>query len=231
LNRNKIIAYFLKKYPIGKEFLELGCGSAFVLNFLVNEYKNLSFTGSEIYIEGLKLAQKRLSGRAELIQFDATKINFNEKFDGIGAFDVLEHIENDKIVLENIYKSLKPNGRVFISVPQHMFMWSVEDDLAFHKRRYSKDEINDKLVQAGFKVEFLTSYMFLLFPIMLINRYIKKNKKGGTKKLFQELYPGKLLNSGLNIFAYLDFLLIKLGLRLPWGGSLFVVGIKVNKED
>jgi SAM-dependent methyltransferase len=162
----------------------------------------------------------------KLIQFDATEDIFKEKFDGIGAFDVIEHIEEDELVLSNINKSLKPNGRIFISVPQYMFMWSQEDDAACHKRRYTKKELTNKLVKAGFKVEYVSSYMFLLFPLMLFSRLIGNKKKKSNEEMTQALYPGMFLNGVLNFFAFFDYFLMKIGICLPYGGSLFVVGRK-----
>ena len=224
-NRNLMIAHLLGKYPIPKDFLEIGCGSAFVINFLYQKFPQMQFTGSEIYVEGLKYAQKRVPKKVRLIQFDATEINFDEQFDAIGAFDVIEHIDEDLKVLANIYKSLRPNGRVFISVPQYMFMWSQEDDAAYHKRRYTRIELKSKLIKAGFEVELITSYMFLLFPLMLFSRLTGNGKKTAEEMTYA-LYPGKILNSILSIFAYLDVVLIRLGISLPWGGSLVVVGKK-----
>jgi SAM-dependent methyltransferase len=226
-NRNLMIAHLLDKYSIEKEFLEIGCGSAYVINQLYQKFPHLKFTGSEIYIEGLKYAQKRVPKEIKLIQFDATEINFDEQFDAIGAFDVIEHIDEDEKVLANIYKSLRPNGRVFISVPQYMFMWSQEDDAAYHKRRYTRKELKSKLVNAGFEVEFITSFMFLLFPLMLISRMTVSGKKT-AEQMTQALYPGKIMNSLLSLFAYLDVVLIRMGISLPWGGSLVVVGRKTQ---
>ncbi len=54
-NKNNVIQELLKN------FLEIGCGSAFVINHLNKKYPELDFTCSEIYIEGLKLARSRVS--------------------------------------------------------------------------------------------------------------------------------------------------------------------------
>jgi 2-polyprenyl-3-methyl-5-hydroxy-6-metoxy-1,4-benzoquinol methylase len=226
INRNKILQHLLEKFPVEQNFLEIGCGSAYVINHLNKKLPNIEFTGSEIYLEGLKLAKLRVSENVKLIQFDATELIFNEKYDGIGAFDVIEHIDDDELVLSNIYKALKPNGRIFISVPQYMFMWSQADDAACHKRRYTKKELTNKLVEAGFKVEYVSSYMFLLFPLMVISRLIGNKTKKSDEEMIQALYPGKFLNSFLNLFAYFDYYLIKMGISLPYGGSLLAVAKK-----
>lgn len=130
VNRNEIITHLLKKYDVKANFLEVGCGSAYVINHLSLNIQNVKFTGSEIYLEGLKLAKKRVNNTVDLIQLDALDLNLPFKYGGIGAFDVIEHITEDELVLENFYKNLTPNGLIFISVPQYMFMWSQEDDYA-----------------------------------------------------------------------------------------------------
>jgi SAM-dependent methyltransferase len=227
INRNKILHHLLEKFPVEQRFLEIGCGSAYVINHLNEKFPNIKFTGSEIFLEGLRLAKSRVSNKINLIQFDATTLDFNGDFGGVGAFDVIEHIEEDEKVLSNVYKSLKPGGRVFISVPQYMFMWSVEDDYACHKRRYTKRELVGKLEKAGFVVEFTTSYMFTLFPLMLVSRLFGKKDKT-MEEMTNALYPGKVLNTIFNICARIDVVLIKLGVSLPWGGSLMAVGRKLK---
>ena len=69
----------------------------------------------------------------EFIQLYARQIPFDKEFDAIGAFDVIEHISEDELVISNCYKALKPRVHIYISVPQYMFMWSYVDDFAYHK--------------------------------------------------------------------------------------------------
>jgi len=73
--------------------------------------------GSELCVEGIEYAEKRVKGRATLVQMDATNIPFKEEFDGGGIFDVIEHIEDDCKVLMEIHKALKPGGFLITSAP------------------------------------------------------------------------------------------------------------------
>jgi SAM-dependent methyltransferase len=227
VNRNKILKHLVQKFDVKNNFLEVGCGSAYVINHLSVNIPNVKFTGSEIYIEGLKLAEKRVKESVNLIQLNALDLNLPITFGGIGAFDVIEHISEDEQVLVNFYNNLSPNGLVFITVPQFMFMWSQEDNYACHKRRYSRKELRSKLNAAGFKIEYITSYMFILFPLMVISRLIGRSVKKTPEELNKNLYPGKLLNMLFTFFTKIDVLLIKLGVSLPWGGSLIIIGRKV----
>jgi SAM-dependent methyltransferase len=224
--RNRILIGLIKKYSGqtgNKKLLEIGCGTGYVLSGL-SASTEFQLRGSDIHVEGLKYAKQRVPS-AEFIQMDATEMPFEDEFDAIGAFDVLEHISDDELALRNINKSLCKNGVLYISVPQYMFMWSSLDEISFHKRRYSKTELIRKVSAAGFKIEYCGSFVFSLFPIMVVSRFLLK-RKGNTPSGNEELKINKYLNGALESILYLDAYLIKLGIRLPFGGSLVCVAKK-----
>ena len=135
-NRNRLILWALHKYfPEMCSFLEIGCGTGFVLSGIADAFPDVRLSGSEIFVEGLEFAAKRLKG-VELMQMDARRIPYADEFDAIGAFDVLEHIKEDLTVLQEIYRALKPGGGLVLTVPQHPFLWSSVDESALHVRRY-----------------------------------------------------------------------------------------------
>lgn len=225
--RNRIILYMIKKYSTfsgTKKFLEIGCGNGIVLNNLRNN-TNYELYGSDIYIQGLLNARKKLTG-VELIQMDATKFSKPGFYDAIGLFDVLEHIEEDKKVLVNLFQSVKPGGYLYITVPQYRFLWSQLDDIAFHKRRYTKRELLGKVQEAGFQIKYLGSFVFFLFPLMAMSRLLMKWQKSKEINGSEEFVTGKLTNSLLLFFMNMDEILIRLGLRLPFGGSIICVAKK-----
>ena len=229
-SRNKVIQSLFKKYLGAKkqaEVLEIGCGTGYVLSGLRNRFPSYSLMGSEIHLKGIEFAKKRLP-KVEFIQLDATKIPFKEKFDAVGAFDVLEHIEEDVEVMRNVYKSLKKEGLFFISVPQYMFMWSRADDIAFHKRRYTRSEMKQKLESVGFEVEYISSFVFSLFPLMYISRKLKKEEENNEIKEedLNEFNIPPFVNSVFLAFMKIDEFLIKNGAKLPFGGSVIAVARK-----
>lgn len=229
-SRNRIIKYLFKKY-LGtsqkSSVLEIGCGTGYVLSGL-SVFPNYELTGTEIYVEGIKFAQKRLP-QVIFYQADARKLPFTNKFDAIGAFDVLEHIDEDELVMKSIKNALKYTGLFFISVPQHPFLWSEIDDQAYHKRRYSRKELKQKLQKNGFEIIYISSFVFSLFPLLFISRKKPKRKKRGEKNQSQELRLPPLLNKLLEFIMYTDEFLIKIGFSLPFGGSLVAV-CKINPD-
>ena len=183
----------------------------------------MHLAGSEIFVQGLSFARQRLPD-ADLMQMDARNIPFSEEFDAVGAFDVLEHIAEDEVVLHEIFRTLKPGGGLLVTVPQHMFLWSATDEQACHARRYSAPELRAKVERAGFEVLRQTSFVSLLLPAMLLTRRKKKIRRESIASC--ELQLPKLLNSMLGQIMRCEHFLIRQGASLPCGGSLLLVAGK-----
>ena len=174
-NRNCLIIWAFNNYfNQANNFLEIGCGTGFVLSGIESAFPDLSIYGSEIFTTGLNFAFQRLK-KSQLFQMDARKIPFDNEFDAIGAFDVIEHILEDDQVLEEMFRATKPKGGIIITVPQHHWLWSQVDEYAHHVRRYTSKELKNKVEAAGFKVVKMTSFVSLLLPLMLISRFKQKN--------------------------------------------------------
>jgi SAM-dependent methyltransferase len=223
--RNELILWALGRFkPKAKNFLEVGCGTGFVLSGIAELNPSMSLSGSEIFLAGLSHAVERVP-RAKFIQMDARQVPFVDEFDAIGAFDVLEHINEDTIVLAQLHKALRPKGVLLLTVPQHPNLWSAADEYACHLRRYTCPEIEGKVRDAGFEILKSTSFVTLLFPLMKLSRVLQ-NK---DKKVFNptdELKINPLLNKIFYFLMILEFAGIKLGVNYPFGGSRMIVARK-----
>jgi SAM-dependent methyltransferase len=118
-----------------------------VLSGIERAFPHLALYGSEIFSAGLAYAARRLNS-AELFQMDARQIPFENEFDVIGAFDVLEHVKDDGVVLQQMHQALCAGGGLLVTVPQHPLLWSHLDEYACHVRRYTRKELRRKVVQA-----------------------------------------------------------------------------------
>ena len=156
-------------FPAARSFLEIGCGTGFVLAGIQRAFPALALAGAEVFSEGLAHARERAPA-ATLFQMDARRMPFEEEFDVIGAFDVLEHIEQDVAVLAEMFRAVRPGGGIMLTVPQHPFLWSRTDEHARHKRRYTRGEMIDKVRRAGFEIARATSFVSLLLPAMALSR-------------------------------------------------------------
>ena len=89
------------------------------------------------------------------MQGDVRTCPFGKQFDLIGMFDVLEHIPEERETLLSLRELLAHGGFLVLTVPVHQYLWSYFDEAAQHCRRYAAKEIQEKLVQAGFQVDFI----------------------------------------------------------------------------
>jgi SAM-dependent methyltransferase len=77
----------------------------------------------------------------------------DREFDLVCAFDVIEHVEDDRRVFGEMSRVLKDNGVLICSVPLHADRWTAFDDLVGHARRYDPSNLLAILASNHFEVE------------------------------------------------------------------------------
>jgi len=224
-SRNRLIGWAYRKFARAQgSFLELGCGTGFVLNALAGLAPATRFTGTEYHVEGLPFARERVPGAA-FLQLDARRMPYEAEFDGIGLFDVLEHILEDDQVLAAVSLACKPGARIFITVPQHPWLWSVVDEKACHVRRYTRADLLERLNKAGLRPLLATSFVTLLLPLVILSRR-RRNLAREAFDPFAEFNLAPWKNRVLEGILSLERLLIRAGIHWPAGSSLLVVAEK-----
>jgi SAM-dependent methyltransferase len=143
----------------------------------------------------------------------------DHNYDLIGAFDVIEHIEDDHAAIVAIAAKLKHGGKFVMTVPAHSWMWSAHDVVNHHKRRYSKAGLKALVERSPLKLDRIGYFNSLLFPLAVADRLSSKmrGKDNADVKL-----PAAPVNTTLErIFAAERHLVGRL--PLPPGLSLFAV--------
>lgn len=228
--RNRLIRWLaLRCLRERANYMELGCGTGFVLQMLNKTFPQWRISATEAQPEGIEFAKSRVSSGIKFFQLDACAIPFRDEFDAVGAFDVIEHIRDDTKAIEQIYASLKLNGIFLLSVPQHMFLWSAYDETGCHFRRYSAGELRHKLEQAGFQILESISFNSLLLPLMMLSRIRKKKDSGVKVDVMDELRLPRTLNWGFSVILRIEYFMLRLGIRFPLGGSRIVVAQKIAR--
>jgi len=219
--RSRLIVWAIGKFaPSMRSMIDVGCGNGIVLQAVRVRFPNVRLTGAEPFARALEFARQRVPD-ARLMQTDALHLPDAETFDVAGAFDVIEHIDDDVAALREIARCLPHGGIVVITVPQHPWLWSGTDAFAHHRRRYRRAELLEKLGAAGFEMRWATSFVSLLLPLMWLAR------RGKPRQEPEVALPG-FVNALLAIPMAIEHAAIRLGVRFPIGGSLLVVAVKAR---
>lgn len=219
--RNRLIVSVVRRhFPDARSLLEVGCGTGFVLAGLRDAFPALRLVGSELFEEGLAIARHRLPD-VELVQLDALEMAFPDEFDVVGAFDVLEHVDEDERALRGMQRALRPGGGLLLLVPQHPRLWSEMDAVAHHVRRYTRRDLAAKVARAGFEVVEASSFVSALLPAMVLSRAVRRALRRPYDPI-AELRPGRL-NGLFERILDGERRLIERGVSLPAGGSLLLV--------
>ncbi|MDO8727141.1 MAG: class I SAM-dependent methyltransferase [Candidatus Methanoperedens sp.] len=197
----------INKTPSFKAVLDAGCGGGDYIFYLAQRYPDSTFDGFEIdpihYQECQIKKQKLKLDNVNILLGDLTKPIYQNKYDLIYSIDVLEHIKNDIIALQNMYDALGTGGKLILHVPlieEHIFKkiksMPKQDD---HVREgYDIEDIIYKLNNIGFKInkkqytfskykgalawELNRMYPYITYPLVIVLCYLDvftPNKSGG----------------------------------------------------
>jgi len=231
--RNQLIGAVVQQlvaaWPAGYRVLEVGCGTGNVLQVLERVCRTGQVTGLDLLAHGLRYARQRTD--CPLLRADIQSLPFGPSFRLCGLFDVLEHLPDDTDALQCLRRVLVPDGRLVLTVPAYMHLWSHTDEYAQHYRRYTPSQLRDRLRDGGFTVETMTHFMSPIYPLLWLGRRLARWLPGGPQRspreLFrQELRLHPLANALLYGLARCENWAIARGLRLPLGASLLAVASK-----
>jgi SAM-dependent methyltransferase len=144
---------------LGKRVVEVGAGTGSFSELILQEnIDSLSLVEPSEMFESLTANVAQIKNKTQVDFYKsiftevATEILDEQKPDSIIYVNVLEHIENDCSELEYIHRTLNKGGRLFIFVPALMSLYGEFDRKIGHFRRYTKPEVEEKCVSAGFKI-------------------------------------------------------------------------------
>lgn len=202
---------------IGQRVLEIGAGIGNLSRHLAPGRK-LYWTG-DIDEEHIARIRQRLAHRPN---FRAMRLDLAnpEDFAGIRlsvdtvvCLNVLEHVEDDRQSLRNIFDSLVPGGRAILLVPEDMGLYGELDRVLGHHRRYSRDEFSARISEAGFHIERVFGFNRVTRPGWWFNGRVLRRRR------FSRLQ--------LALFDRLVWLWRRIDRLLPWPGvSLIAIARK-----
>lgn len=189
--RNERIVEAVRRFPPAGAILDIGGGNGFVARGLTQA--GFPAVVVEPGPEGAKNAVAR--GLAPVVCATLDDAGFLPgSLPAAGLFDVLEHLQDDHAVLASLARLLPRDGRLYLTVPAYSWLWSDDDVVAGHHRRYTRGSLTRVVEAAGFAVE-TDSYLFapLVAPILLLRALptmLGFRKAADAATLTRELRPG-----------------------------------------
>jgi len=216
----------LKRLAIGTDgyatrCLDVGCGTG----FWTKELEAFGQTcGLDVAPEALHFSRKR--GINHLVRATAEHLPFRDESYGlITAIGVIEHLDDENGFLSELSRVCKPGGYILLLTSAYEFLWSRHDEIAHHKRRYTKRQFMQLLTTSRLEVvriSYVNSFLFLpILVIRLVQRLgvARPGVEKGSPDMFQ---PPWLINRLLYMVLWLETNLLNF-LSFPFGVGLFAI--------
>jgi SAM-dependent methyltransferase len=162
------------------DVLEVGCGTGGMLGPL-QRYGEVS--GIDVAHDFVAYCRKR--GFRRVLTGSGYELPFaDQSFDLVAMFDTIEHIPDDTRALGEAMRVLRPGGVAFVSAPAYQFLWSQNDEIAHHCRRYTARRLRRAMADAGLRVLRASYFNTLLFPLIVPAVLLQKllERLGGLPK-------------------------------------------------
>lgn len=168
-HRNRCIIAAVRRFPPDGFILDIGGGNGFVARGLID-------AGFETALlePGCAGAHNAKQSRRVPTVINATIDEASIRpgsVPNIGLFDVLEHIDDDRLFVRRLYDIIRPGGFLYLTVPAFDWLWSMSDVDAMHFRRYTRRTLTAVLT-GGFEVLYSTYLFQRLVPFSMLLRAV-----------------------------------------------------------
>ncbi|TMC26194.1 MAG: class I SAM-dependent methyltransferase [Chloroflexi bacterium] len=218
--RKLVVDWVRQRYP-GRDdlhILDVGCGTGMMLLDLAGLG---TAQGIDVSDEALRFCRRR--GLQNVQKGDVLALPFADAtFDLLTGVDILEHVEDDVAAVREWGRVLKPGGRLFLFVPAHRWLWSLQDEISGHRRRYTARTLRRVIHQAGLSVERQSYVSTFLFPVILIGRiWLKGLRRFRDVKTENTLHPA--WSNGLLRGIFSAEIPLLRHVNFPYGASLLCI--------
>jgi SAM-dependent methyltransferase len=154
----------------GVRILDIGCGAG------ANALELSAFgsvTASDRSLDALAFVRSR--GVESVVAAEAPNLPFHDgAFDVVTAYDIVEHVEDDRAFVADLARVLAPGGALAIHVPAWPSLWSRHDEVLEHKRRYTRRSLRSLLATSGLALERIGWTNFSIFAPTAMLRFARR---------------------------------------------------------
>jgi SAM-dependent methyltransferase len=207
--------------------LDVGCGAGNMMHHLARYGR---VVGVDSFLKPLVVCRQR-GYDPELAPAECLPYA-DDTFGLVALLDVVEHCVDDDAVLRECHRVCAPGGHLAVTVPAFQWLWTDNDTINGHKRRYTCDQLRTALEKAGFVPQRISYAFFLVFPLaaglLLVRRLTGRRQAVATPCADDETYQvemertGPLLNSLLGGLGSAEAALLG-HVSLPVGTSIVAV--------
>lgn len=236
-SRTRALLGILDQWVPGKTLrvLDVGCGAG-------NMIHHLSRYGEVIGIDNNPIPLKIARQRGYKVRLaDAEDMPFDDgSFEMVTALDVIEHCDDDVKILEECYRVCTLGGLTAVTVPAFQSLWSNNDVINDHKRRYSASDLRAKMTDLGFVIKRMTYNNFFIFPVaaplILARRGSEREPELATPSTDEDAYQvemepaSPIVNAVLTGVGWLEAAILRFA-GFPFGTSIICVASKGSSLD
>jgi 2-polyprenyl-3-methyl-5-hydroxy-6-metoxy-1,4-benzoquinol methylase len=204
---------------VGNSIIEIGAGIGTFTQYLKNKEKVFATDSAQNCIDVLRkrFHDQRNIAVEELDIISLPDLEFwnPREIDTVICLNVLEHIKEDMLALDNMITMSRPGANIILMVPAFKFAFGTIDKLDGHFRRYSRKELRNKMIQAGLiplKITYFNSIGLAAW--YYTNKIVKNSSTSESKVRIYDKY----------IVPWLS--LVERIIKPPFGQSLIAIGKK-----
>ena len=230
LGKRRAIGKLIEKHcnlqPFSK-ILDVGCGTGKMMEEIRFYYPKSEVWGLDSSKKAVSYCQSR--GISNIINSSlSAKLPFNNnEFDLIVALDIIEHLDDDLYSIKELFRLLKTNGTLIVSVPSYNLLWSYWDVMLGHKRRYTKKNLSSVLKNAGFSIININyRNSFLLLPAIFFRLFKGINNKKNNQS--SDFIPIPLFANKILLMLFNIETAVANYIHIPFGLSIYCVAKKTG---
>lgn len=229
LVRRDIIVGHLKTITKGKsnlKILNVGAATGYSSEFLqkFGEVVSVEYDKDCCEFVSKQLGKNFINASITALPFD------NASFDLVCAFDVIEHVEEDQLAVQELKRVTLEGGLICTTVPAYGFLWSQHDDINHHVRRYTRPGFRKLFISDGaiMKASYFNTLLFL--PIAIFRILSQGQKRKASPSSDFGVGTNSLASSIARFFFSLEVPILATGISFPFGVSILLSWRKTVKK-